>query len=344
MLAQRCVRPCGESFKIKERWQVCLVYIVILLVGLLLLSYSRFPFYPKVKKNAHPAIWDEIEYILMVYDEPNSTEPFSLEGLDSVNQAPRQAKLLELLIGRHVTNLFSMTGKLATRDADSADSASELVRSLRVCEIGFGAGYSAALFLGTNNHTSVTSFDMFDHGFQPQITDFLQRLFPSRLRLVTGDPCQPLAGESFAAESGCDLLYGSGGPCRSSNLNLVHLSPCGAIISSAAHPSLHKHKEDLIFGEQDPWGSLEQAGCLQNISCFQEYAGGGAFCVAITSGGCPPSVQLPEFDEAPLFSSPELVLQCQSDLRFLAAQQTFTEVLPVFAANEIPREAALPKR
>ncbi len=58
-----------------------------------------------------------------------------------------------------------------------------------VCEVGFNAGYSAAVWLESNPTVKVIDFDMQDQPFKKNCVAELQRLHPGRLELHAGQCC-----------------------------------------------------------------------------------------------------------------------------------------------------------
>ena len=58
-----------------------------------------------------------------------------------------------------------------------------------VCEVGFNAGYSAAVWLESNPAVRVLDFDMQDQPFKKNCVAELQRLHPGRLELHAGQCC-----------------------------------------------------------------------------------------------------------------------------------------------------------
>ena len=58
-----------------------------------------------------------------------------------------------------------------------------------VCEVGFNAGYSAAVWLESNPTVRVLDFDMQDQPFKKNCVAELQRLHPGRLELHAGQCC-----------------------------------------------------------------------------------------------------------------------------------------------------------
>ena len=180
-------------------------------------------------------------------------------------------------------------------------------RSLNVCETGFGAGHSAALFLEASPHVTVHSFDMFDRPYQDQIIEeILNSGKTRRLRIHQGNSCitVPMWLKERLVKSvskhllKCDFLHGSS-LCPSDNVDLVENSPCGVIITSTAMNSLDDNA--VYFGPDGQWTDLQKRDCIRDISCYSEeekelsrgyvFNRDGSsivhkFCIAVTTGKC----------------------------------------------------------
>jgi hypothetical protein len=88
-------------------------------------------------------------------------------------------------------------------------AASPLVR--HICEVGFNAGHSTALWLSANPTATVDTFDIFN----PHLTGFmrpnlllLQRLFPGRLTAHVGDSLRTIPAANLLPP--CDLVHVDG--------------------------------------------------------------------------------------------------------------------------------------
>lgn len=90
----------------------------------------------------------------------------------------------------------------------------------RICEIGFNAGHSAAIWLSVNDHAEVLYFDLFDEAAGPAGERFLreteQLVDPDkRLRIVKGSSTDTLPAFASANPNvKCDLLVVDGGHAR----------------------------------------------------------------------------------------------------------------------------------
>jgi hypothetical protein len=172
-------------------------------------------------------------------------------------------------------------------------------QKLRVCETGFGAGHSAALFLSAFEHeVEVITFDKFNRKYQIPALEKLRNRLPN-IRHVVGDSCKSVpAFFANETERPCDLVHGSSF-CRSDMIDLVrHMRP-GGIVTATAMPTLNE--ESVYFGKRAQWRKLRNQGCIANIRCWKEepleltdsfvFAGKGtimehAFCVATSTGNC----------------------------------------------------------
>ncbi len=88
-------------------------------------------------------------------------------------------------------------------------AASPAVR--HICEVGFNAGHSTALWLSANPTATVDTFDLFN----PRLTGFmrpnlllLQRLFPGRLTAHVGDSLRTIPAANLSTP--CDLVHVDG--------------------------------------------------------------------------------------------------------------------------------------
>ena len=158
-------------------------------------------------------------------------------------------------------------------------------RPLRICETGFGAGHSAALFLAASRNAAVISFDKFNRPYQIPAADLLMNKYPDRLTSVAGDSCLtvPTTLSSrwdpepfYITENGkqmtkqkiqCDMLHGSS-LCLSDNIDLVENSPPGTLLTSTSMGSLED--EEVYFGPSAQWTKLRANGCIRDITCFAE--------------------------------------------------------------------------
>jgi len=209
-------------------------------------------------------------------------------------------------------------------------------RPLRICETGFGAGHSAALFLAASNSTVVYSFDRFDRPYQRPAADFLSKQYPGRFVTITGDSCNTVPatlssewdpGPDIAQRGGdlmineriqCDILHGSS-LCKSDNIDLVQNSPPGALLTSTSMGSLVD--EEVYFGPKAQWTKLRAQECISNITCFDEeemelnrtfiFSRQGnkiyhKFCMAIVTERCTKGfndgIDAPAFRESQLFT------------------------------------------
>jgi hypothetical protein len=64
--------------------------------------------------------------------------------------------------------------------------------SQNIIEIGFNAGHSCLLFLISNPASKITCFDICEHAYVEPCFNYLDRLFPGRLRLVRGNSLETL--------------------------------------------------------------------------------------------------------------------------------------------------------
>jgi len=211
---------------------------------------------------------------------------------------PRQQVLFSEIVDKFAKGLASHPG-----------------RPLRICETGFGAGHSAALFLAASPNTVVVSFDRFDRPYQKPAAQILLKKYPTRFTTITGNSCltvpetlsskwnpEPVDirenGELTSKPIQCDLLHGSS-LCLSDNTDLVQNSPPGALLTSTSMGSLED--KEVYFGPKAQWTGLRANGCIRDITCFAEedtevkqdfiFSRRGnkmrhKFCIAIVTGKC----------------------------------------------------------
>ena len=157
-------------------------------------------------------------------------------------------------------------------------------RPLRICETGFGAGHSAALFLAASRNTAVVTFDKFDRPYQRPAANLLTNKYPNRFATVAGDSCLtvpttlsskwdpkpvPISenGKLMTKKIQCDMLHGSS-LCLSDNIDLVENSPPGTLLTSTSMYSLED--KEVYFGPDAQWTKLRANGCIRDITCFAE--------------------------------------------------------------------------
>eukprot|EP00288_Rhodomonas_lens_P007024 CAMPEP_0177739610 /NCGR_PEP_ID=MMETSP0484_2-20121128/27119_1 /TAXON_ID=354590 /ORGANISM="Rhodomonas lens, Strain RHODO" /LENGTH=182 /DNA_ID=CAMNT_0019253687 /DNA_START=122 /DNA_END=667 /DNA_ORIENTATION=- len=71
-------------------------------------------------------------------------------------------------------------------------------RRVQVCETGFGAGHSTALWLASHPLVDVLVFDNFDRAYQRECLEVLEASFPGRVTHVEGDTCKTVPGYQAA--------------------------------------------------------------------------------------------------------------------------------------------------
>jgi hypothetical protein len=171
---------------------------------------------------------------------------------------------------------------------------------VRVCETGFGAGHSAALFLAASPRIEVISFDKFDRPYQVRNANLLKQQFgPTRLQHIVGDTCNTVPEFRFNnPEIRCDFIHGSSF-CPSDMLGLLQILKPNGIVTATAMKGITD--KDVYFGPKAQWRQLRQNDCITNITCWKEeahelkesfvFAKAGtkmehAFCAAQNTGRC----------------------------------------------------------
>ena len=85
-----------------------------------------------------------------------------------------------------------------------------------ICEVGFNAGHSTALWLAANPAATIHSFDLFRANYSIQTLMYLQGRFPGRIVAHSGDSTKSIPATSLSTP--CDLAHVDG---RHSYLNVV---------------------------------------------------------------------------------------------------------------------------
>ena len=144
---------------------------------------------------------------------------------------------------RKTYRLGSVGASRAQTDFYARVAASPAVRT--ICEVGFNAGHSTAIWLSSNPTARVHSFDLFDHTWSMGAVRILQARFPGRLTVWKGDSLRTVP-RWRAAEPGarCDLVHVDG---KHSYFNAVF---------DFVNLQLHSHAHALyLFDDQcDPTG------------------------------------------------------------------------------------------
>jgi len=229
---------------------------------------------------------DSIKELWGMIDKEVATHP-KVRVSGGIFLYPRQTSLLIAL----VTFLAKQTQEIKGRH-------------LTVCETGFGAGHSAAMFLAASPNVSLHSFDKFDRPYQIEVISRLESTYPGRIKHYAGDSCKTVPSNLspiIHARSGpvpCDVLHASS-LCKTDSIDLVENSPCGVLLTATAMNSLTDNV--VYFGPDGQWTKLREKKCIRDITCFGEEARvleknyvfnkNGAtishkFCIAITTGSC----------------------------------------------------------
>lgn len=84
--------------------------------------------------------------------------------------------------------------------------------SKNILEIGFNAGHSALILLISNPTSQITFFDICEHKYTLKCFQYLDKLFPNRMKLVSGDSTKTLP-EFYSANKNkeFDLIHIDGG-------------------------------------------------------------------------------------------------------------------------------------
>ena len=88
----------------------------------------------------------------------------------------------------HTQGFFSFEG-YSQQIYDQVNNLIELTRppTVNIMEIGFNAGHSSEIFLRSNPHATVTSFDLGIHDYTPVAKHYIDKTYPRRHTLLLGD-------------------------------------------------------------------------------------------------------------------------------------------------------------
>ena len=254
-------------------------------------------------------IWSDIDNITSLH--PNT----KVSG--GIFLYPRQSMFLIHLINTIMQSNNNNNHK-NTNNSHLSNSNANINREqpFRICETGFGAGHSAALFLSSNPNVQVITFDKFDRSYQLPVLQYIkkQQVFQDRIVHIAGNSCHTvpkyLSKYQYQQQQQqqqqqknvdiliCDFLHGSS-LCPSDNMDLVKYATCGTILTSTAMHSLNNG--NVYFGRNGQWTKLRKQECITNIKCFREdsttleksYVFASAnnsishkFCVSVVTGKC----------------------------------------------------------
>lgn len=140
-----------------------------------------------------------------------------------------------------------------------------------ICETGFQAGHSALVFLLSNPHAHVYSFDLANYGVTLPAVEFLQKRFPGRFTFVQGDSKETL-GTFWRQNPGvrCDLSLVDGAhimPWVSTDLkNFWHMAsgPESMIIMSDTPCDT-----SWCHGPRTAWKDMTTAGIVNETSAVK---------------------------------------------------------------------------
>jgi len=78
-----------------------------------------------------------------------------------------------------------------------------------IAQTGFNGGHSASVILGARPNITLTSFDLGEHAYVDQASEFIDLRFPDRHKLIIGDSQETL--RDYPAETPFDLVFVDGG-------------------------------------------------------------------------------------------------------------------------------------
>jgi len=102
--------------------------------------------------------------------------------------------------------LGSIAGHRSQRDFYYRLAGSPAIRT--ICEVGFNAGHSTAIWLSANPSARVVSFDLFMNRFSLPCVQYLRTRFPDRLEIHRGDSMRTVPRAHPSTR--CDLVHVDG--------------------------------------------------------------------------------------------------------------------------------------
>jgi predicted O-methyltransferase YrrM len=146
-------------------------------------------------------------------------------------------------------------------------------RALRVAQVGFNSGHSAAAMLSSSSQVHVTSFDLGDHRYTVSAARWINRRFPGRHELVVGNSVQTVPGYTLTASSRFDLVIIDGGHLYEQALadlcNCASLALSGAIVIMDDIGS-----NGWGDGPKRAWKQAIADGLVEEIRIYEDPAGG----------------------------------------------------------------------
>jgi hypothetical protein len=173
------------------------------------------------------------------------------------------------IVGRTVDETFARMGHIGNVPNEVRDyAAAALLPGVRtICEVGFNAGHSAAVFLLANTQARYIVFDMQDLPWSHQTYQYISEMFPGRTELVPGNSHTSIAEYHVKHPLAmCDLWSIDGDHEASALIDFE-----AARLMSARHGYVLADDHTSSFPAiKEIWRTLQQQGKVQSLHCRQE--------------------------------------------------------------------------
>ena len=145
---------------------------------------------------------------------------------------------------RRVEDYFAHMGHIGTEDQQLLDYARAVIdhRPVRqVCEVGFNAGHSAALFLALTGAQNASYFalDLFDQAYSARALEWVGKAFPGRLRSIAGRSQAQLTWRRHPELRRCDVWSLDGDHSNGLLVDLRNAFAASVIHGQRGSPEAH---------------------------------------------------------------------------------------------------------
>lgn len=256
MLLQRAPRGHGAPLTRGRAWALALRLLLLASVALL----AWFGLVRAAADTAAaptPVSFDD----LLEASLANSPEPNLLAVMEAVSFAAEQA-----VPPNERSTLFDGMGQIYQVPQEVAfyAAAARMPGVRTVCEVGFNAGHSAAVFLLSNPQTSYIGFDLMSLRWSAASLSFMQRAFPGRVTIVRGYSTDTLPQHSAPL---CDILSIDGEHAgETPYLDIVN----GKKASRAGGLVLMDDWSSTSPDVKAAWKKAKESGLLEEIKCVDE--------------------------------------------------------------------------
>lgn len=150
---------------------------------------------------------------------------------------------------------------------------------LSIVEIGFNAGHSAELFLQTNPHAQVLSFDLGDHSYTPLGAAYLQQKFPNRHKIIYGDSktVVPNFQQTYSVQA--DIIFIDGGhdyeTAKRDLLNCKRFAHSNSIVIFDDTVQNPEKAEFWNIGPNKAWAGAQEWGLIRETGSIDFETGRG---------------------------------------------------------------------